>query len=284
MVTATSKLLQMVKYPNKSIIRVSAPDIPGACGPNKCGSTSPSGTKSKVLTMNEPPNPNHALIAFRPNSTFTFFTRLTMVNVKVLSMRIRVIISACLLLTLITPANAAPKYVFPIPSTPGCKPTYSRYHHDYPATDILAKKGCRYVAVTSGVIDEIRKKDTYTYKNPTPITKGGIFISMIGDDGVRYYASHLNKIVEGIEIGTRVEVGTLLGYVGNSGDAAGTAPHIHFGISWPTEERDIWWVRRGVVFPWRYLDKWKVGGDRSPASEVKALLEKSGAIPPIPKK
>jgi peptidoglycan LD-endopeptidase LytH len=75
----------------------------------------------------------------------------------------------------------------------------------------LAKKGCRYVAVTSGVIDEIRKKDTYTYKNPTPITKGGIFISMIGDDGVRYYASHLNKIVEGIEIGTRVEVGTLLG-------------------------------------------------------------------------
>ena len=184
-------------------------------------------------------------------------------------------------LTPVTNVAAAPKYAFPVS---GCTYTYSRYHHDYPATDILAKKGCKYVAVTSGVIDEIRKTDTYNYKKPTPITKGGIFVSMVGDDGVRYYASHLKKIADGIDVGVRVEVGTLLGIVGDTGDARGTAPHIHFGISWPTTERDIWWVRRGVVFPWRYLDKWKVGGDRSPAAEVQALLLKSGEIPPIPKK
>lgn len=178
-------------------------------------------------------------------------------------------------------ANAAPKYTFPIS---GCTYTYTRYHHDYPATDILAKKGCKYLAVTSGVVDEIRKTDTYNYKKPTPLTKGGIYVSIIGDDGVRYYGSHLKKIADGIEVGSRVEVGTLLGYVGDTGDARGTAPHVHFGISWPTTERDIWWVRRGVVFPWRYLDKWKVGLDRSPATEVKALLAKSGEIPAIPKK
>jgi murein DD-endopeptidase MepM/ murein hydrolase activator NlpD len=199
----------------------------------------------------------------------------------VLSMQKRVILALSLIFVSAQPAIAAPNYAFPVS---GCTYKYSRYHHDYPATDILAKKGCKFVAVTSGVVDEIRKVDTYNYKKPTPLTKGGIYVSIIGDDGVRYYGSHLKKIADGIEIGARVEVGTLLGYVGDTGDARGTAPHVHFGISWPTTARDIWWVRRGVVFPWRYLDKWKVGLDRSPAVEVKALLDKSGEIPPLPKK
>lgn len=199
-------------------------------------------------------------------------------------MRFRLFFSFLLVFTSAPVAEAAPKYAFPIPSSASCKPTYTRYHHDYPATDILAKKGCKFVAVTSGYVDEIRKTDPYDYRKPTPITKGGIFVSIVGDDGVRYYGSHLKKIAPGIEVGNRVEVGTLLGYVGDSGDARGTSPHIHFGISWPTTERDIWWVRRGMVFPWRYLDKWKVGGDRSPVAEIKALLAKTGEIPPIPKK
>lgn len=199
-------------------------------------------------------------------------------------MRFRKFLALCLALSFTTPASAAPKYTFPIPTSDKCKPTYSRYHHDYPASDILAKKGCKFVAVTSGIVDEIRSTDTYNYKKPTPITKGGIFVSIVGDDGVRYYGSHLQKIAPGIEVGTRVEVGTLLGYVGDTGDARGTSPHVHFGISWPTTEADIWWVRRGMVFPWRYLDKWKVGQDRSPAKEISDLLAKSGEIPPIPKK
>ena len=202
-------------------------------------------------------------------------------NVRVSRMRMRAILAISLVFSTFSPAEAAPNYIFPIV---GCSYTYSRYHHDYPATDILAKKGCKFVAVTSGLVDEIRKTDTYNYKKPTPLTKGGIYVSIIGDDGVRYYGSHLKKIAEGIEIGSRVEVGTLLGFVGDTGDARGTAPHVHFGISWPTTERDIWWVRRGVIFPWRYLDKWKVGLDRSPAAEVKAQLAKQGEIPPIPKK
>ena len=202
-------------------------------------------------------------------------------------MRIRLVLALCLAFTALpftSGANAAPNYTFPIPSDKNCKPTYTRYHHDYPATDILVKKGCRYVAVTSGVVDELRRTDPYDYRKPTPITKGGIFVSIVGDDGVRYYASHLKKIAPGIEVGSRVEVGDLLGFVGDTGDAKGTSPHIHFGISWPTTEADIWWVRRGMVFPWRYLDKWKVGKDRSPASEVRALLATNGEIPPLPKK
>jgi hypothetical protein len=199
-------------------------------------------------------------------------------------MRYRVLTTFLLLLVMSPKAGASPIYTFPVPATSGCTPHYARYHHDYPANDILVRKGCKYVAVTSGTIDEIRKVDTYNYKKPTGDTKGGIFVSFIGDDGVRYYGSHLQKIAAGIEVGLHVESGALLGFVGDSGDARGTAPHVHFGISWPTSKPNIWWVRRGEIYPWRYLDKWKVGIDSSPAKELSTLLAKKGEIPPIPAK
>ena len=195
-------------------------------------------------------------------------------------MRKTIFLSTMLIFVRLTPAVAAPNYAFPVV---GCKVTYAHSHHDYPATDILGKKGCKFVAVTGGVVDELRKVDTYNYKKPTGDTKGGIFVSIIGDDGVRYYGSHLMKVAAGIEVGTRVEAGTLLGYLGDSGDARGTAPHVHFGISWPTTS-DIWWVRRGELYPWRYLDAWKAGKDVSPASAVAKLKAKYGEIPPIPAK
>ena len=185
------------------------------------------------------------------------------------------IIGAQLSVINIQMAQAAPKYAFPILD---CKVTYAHVHHDYPATDILGKKGCKFVAVTGGVVDELRKVDTYNYKKPTGDTKGGIFVSIVGDDGVRYYGSHLMKVAPGIEVGTRVEAGTLLGYLGDSGDARGTAPHVHFGISWPTKN-GIWWVRRGELYPWKYLDAWKVGKDLSPVRAVEALEKKLGTIP-----
>lgn len=193
----------------------------------------------------------------------------------------RILISALVLISGIQPSSAMPIYVFPVAD---CAVKYTRFHHDYPATDIQAKKGCAFVAPINGIVEDVNLKDIWSGKTNLGQDRGGLSVSIIGDDGVRYYGSHLKKIADGIEVGSRVEVGTLLGYVGDTGDARGTAPHVHFGISWPTTERDIWWVRRGVVFPWRYLDKWKVGLDRSPATEVKALLAKSGEIPAIPKK
>ena len=104
------------------------------------------------------------------------------------------IIGSQLHILIIQMAQAAPKYAFPILD---CKVTYAHVHHDYPATDILGKKGCKFVAVTSGVVDELRKVDTYNYKKPTGDTKGGIFVSIVGDDGVRYYGSHLMKVTPG---------------------------------------------------------------------------------------
>ena len=185
-----------------------------------------------------------------------------------------------LLLATAMPASAAPKYAYPID---GCKSTYSKAHHDYPATDILAKAGCRYVAATSGVIDEVNRVDSWSGKTNLGVDRGGLYVSFISDDGVRYYASHLKSIPLSIQPGVVVTAGRFLGTVGATGSARGTKPHIHFGLSWTTPPQ-TWWVRRGMVWPWKYLDAWKAGKDLSPAKALDALQLKVGEIPPKPKK
>jgi murein DD-endopeptidase MepM/ murein hydrolase activator NlpD len=192
--------------------------------------------------------------------------------------RISILISILLLAP--SAAFAEPIYTFPVPN---CKVTYARAHHDYPANDILGKKGCPFVAVTSGEVIDVNRKDRYKWNVNDPATRGGRWVAILGDDGVRYYGSHLLSVADGIEVGVRVNAGDLLGALGDSGDAKGTAPHVHFGISWNTDS-SIWWVRRGEIAPWDYLDAWKKGIDKSPAKAVAKKKLKIGEIPPIPKK
>ena len=195
-------------------------------------------------------------------------------------MRLKAFVIAVLVMaTTVSPAQAAPNYVFPVI---GCDYTYAKAHHDYPATDILAKAGCKYVAVTSGVIDEVNRIDSWSGKTNLGVDRGGLYVSFIGDDGVRYYASHLKTIPLSIQPGVEVKAGRLLGTVGATGSARGTKPHIHFGLSWSTPAQ-TWWVRRGMVWPWKYLDAWKAGKDLSPAKEVDAKRLKVGDRPPEPK-
>jgi murein DD-endopeptidase MepM/ murein hydrolase activator NlpD len=175
----------------------------------------------------------------------------------------------------VSPATAASVYTFPIV---GCTVKYVHSHHNYPATDILTKIGCKFVATTSGTVDEVNRVEKFSWKTNLGADRGGLFVSIIGDDGVRYYGSHLSKVAKGIAPGVRVSAGDVLGLVGTSGDARGTASHVHYGISWPTPAK-IWWVRRGELYPWRYLDAWKVGKNVSPAKAVAALKAKLGTIP-----
>lgn len=56
---------------------------------------------------------------------------------------------------------------------------------------------------------------------------GGIAVWVHGDDGVSYYYAHLSR-VEGPA--RRVARGEVIGYVGDTGNAAGGPPHTHFGI------------------------------------------------------
>ncbi len=183
------------------------------------------------------------------------------------------------LISSVTPAQAAPVYVFPVT---GCEVNYAKAHHDYAATDILAKAGCKFVAPINGVVDEVNRIDAWSGKTNLGIDRGGLYVSIIGDDGVRYYGSHLRSIPASIQSGVVVKAGRFLGTIGATGSARGTAPHLHFGISWPTPAQ-TWWVRRGEVLPWKYLDAWKAGKDLSPVKEVNARKLKVGEIPPVPK-
>ena len=195
---------------------------------------------------------------------------------KLKALAVAIVISA----TTLTPAQAAPIYLFPIA---GCEANYARAHHDYAATDILTKAGCRFVAPIDGVVDEVNRTDLWKGKTNLGIDRGGLYVSIIGVDGVRYYGSHLRSIPLSIQPGLAVKAGRLLGTIGSTGSARGTAPHLHFGISWPTAA-NIWWVRRGEVLPWKYLDAWKAGKDLSPVKEVNARKLKVGELPPEPKK
>lgn len=174
-------------------------------------------------------------------------------------------------------ATAAHDYAFPVP---GCSVSYARSHHDYPATDIFAARGCAFVAPVAGRVDEVSYADHWDSSTNRGADRGGLSVSVVGADGVRYYGSHLSAIAPGIKPGVTVRAGTRLGSVGNTGSARGIATHLHFGISWPTRA-GIWWVRRGEVYPWSYLDSWRAGGDRSPVAAVRDARAAAGSdVPP----
>ena len=57
---------------------------------------------------------------------------------------------------------------------------------------------------------------------------GGVVVWLRGAGGDEYYYAHLDAWAPGLAIGDRLAVGELLGYVGNTGNARYTIPHLHF--------------------------------------------------------
>lgn len=82
-------------------------------------------------------------------------------------------------------------------------------------TDLFAATGTPVVAVEDGTISKM---------GPSAI--GGNRIWLNG----RYYYAHLSRFAQGIRPGAQVKAGQVIGYVGTTGDAKGTSPHLHFGF------------------------------------------------------
>ena len=97
---------------------------------------------------------------------------------------------------------AAGRYVFPIR---GCRVSYGHTHHDYPATDIFAARGCVVVSPVTGRVDEVSTVDRWQSSTNRGADRGGLSFSIVGDDGVRYYGSHLSSIR--VRAGQRVTAG-----------------------------------------------------------------------------
>jgi murein DD-endopeptidase MepM/ murein hydrolase activator NlpD len=58
---------------------------------------------------------------------------------------------------------------------------------------------------------------------------GGQVVRVLGPGAQVHYFAHLSRFGT-VGEGQRIAAGTVLGYVGTSGNAAGTPPHLHYGI------------------------------------------------------
>ncbi|MFF5213427.1 M23 family metallopeptidase [Streptosporangium sp. NPDC000396] len=167
-------------------------------------------------------------------------------------------------------------YTFPVK---GCRVTYQSTLLVLPKTTIWSGKGCSFVSPVNGVVHEVNGRNRWSPSTDRGQDREGRFVTVIGDDGVRYLGGHLDKISSGISPGTRVSAGQVLGQIGNSGNARATASNLYFAISWKTDP-SLWWVRRGMVNPWNYLDAW-LNGNRtlSPRDEMQTVMNRTGAAP-----
>jgi murein DD-endopeptidase MepM/ murein hydrolase activator NlpD len=109
-----------------------------------------------------------------------------------------------------------------------------RAHH---GQDLFCAKWTPILAVVNGTVDWIataRPKNGKSYS-----------ILLRGDDGNQYFYDHLNNdnpgtkdnlgdpdfaYAPGLRNGARVTAGAVIGYVGDSGDAEASGPHLHFEI------------------------------------------------------
>jgi murein DD-endopeptidase MepM/ murein hydrolase activator NlpD len=96
----------------------------------------------------------------------------------------------------------------------------SRLHE---GQDIFAPQGTPIYSATSGYVRNIGEN-----------TLGGQTVSVIGAGGRSYYYAHLDSYAPRIREGDHVTTRTVLGYVGTTGNAAGTPPHLHFGVYAPS--------------------------------------------------
>jgi hypothetical protein len=59
---------------------------------------------------------------------------------------------------------------------------------------------------------------------------GGLAVYVYMPDGTYFYMAHMSALADGLTEGQQVKTGDVVGYVGDSGNAKGGAPHCHFAI------------------------------------------------------
>jgi murein DD-endopeptidase MepM/ murein hydrolase activator NlpD len=85
--------------------------------------------------------------------------------------------------------------------------------------DIFAKRGTPVTSATDGVVIRVGENNL-----------GGNTVSILGAGGRVYYYAHLDGYAEDLNIGDPVSPESVIGYVGTTGNADGTPPHLHFGV------------------------------------------------------
>jgi murein DD-endopeptidase MepM/ murein hydrolase activator NlpD len=87
--------------------------------------------------------------------------------------------------------------------------------------DIFAPEGTPVFSATKGIVTRVSKVER---------GRGGIYAFIMGPGGRHYYYAHLSALADGMSVGDAVTANTVIGYVGNTGNARTTPPHLHFGM------------------------------------------------------
>ncbi|MTV50177.1 peptidoglycan DD-metalloendopeptidase family protein [Heliobacillus mobilis] len=112
--------------------------------------------------------------------------------------------------------------------------------------DIFAVRGTPIYATTGGVVEKVGVNAI-----------GGNRVGIRDDDGNYHYYAHLSAYGD-VRVGDHIAAGTIVGYVGNTGNARTTPPHLHYGIRSPEGD----WVN-----PYPFLAAAESSGtNRVPAS------------------
>ena len=84
--------------------------------------------------------------------------------------------------------------------------------------DIFAARGTPIRATTQGIVRKVGEN-----------TLGGRVVVVVGPGGAGLYYAHLEDYAD-FSPNDWVNAGDIIGYVGDSGNAKGTPPHVHYGI------------------------------------------------------
>lgn len=84
--------------------------------------------------------------------------------------------------------------------------------------DIFALRGTPIQSTTQGIVSKVGNNNL-----------GGRVVVVVGPGGAGHYYAHLEDYAD-IAVNDWVNAGDIIGYVGDSGNAKGTPPHLHYGI------------------------------------------------------
>jgi len=107
------------------------------------------------------------------------------------------------------PANYSHDWLFP---------RYGPGFRFHLGTDVFAAHGTPVRAPVDGVVRSANN------------SLGGLSVKVVMPDATYFYLAHLSGLVDGFVDGMPVRTGDIVGYVGNSGNARSTPPHVHVGI------------------------------------------------------
>jgi murein DD-endopeptidase MepM/ murein hydrolase activator NlpD len=146
------------------------------------------------------------------------------------------------------PRLTAGGYVFPVYGASSYTDTFgaargditSGWHH---GDDIFGQVGQPLLAVADGTVFSIGWNEI-----------GGNRLWLRDGQGNQFYYAHLSAFSTAAGEGAHVRAGTVVGFMGNTGDAITTPPHLHFEVH-PVSFLFVGYD--GAANPTPYLDAWK---------------------------